>query len=141
MKRVLPAAALAACLIAGGKAPSAFAGGSAMSLSCLEALAAIEHPYLAGVFTFIPEKDIGSAFADLLARSRPAMRRYLSKLERDGKKAKGLTSWDHDVVVQVLGLYSSSFAGVSDEGYKKRLSKLSLLPTMPLAEMLRKRGT
>lgn len=140
MKRVLPIAGLAAGLIAGGMVPAANATNGVVNPSCMEALAATDQPHLAGVFAFIPEKDIGAAFADLLARSRPAMRRYLSKLERDGKKAKGLTSWDHDVVVQVLGLYSTSFAGVADEGYKKRLSKLSLLPTIPLAEMTQKRG-
>ena len=39
------------------------------------------------------------------------MRRYLAKLDRDVKKAKGLTAWDHQVVVQVLGLYASTEAG------------------------------
>lgn len=113
-----------------------------LNLSCMEALVAIEHPDLAGVFSFISEKDTSAALADYLSHNKVAMRRYVEKLEADLKAAAGVTAWDHDVIMRVLDLYASPLAETLQklpESSKKRLMELSAAPTMSLEDIAARR--
>ncbi len=126
-----------------GAAEPQAGGGGLMNLNCMEALNAIEHSWLAGVFSFVSEKDSTAAFADMLARNRKTMSRYLDKLARDMRVAQGITVWDHGVVMQVLGLYASPLADTfrkPAESVQRRLKKFSMAPTLTLAEMTSRRG-
>ncbi|MBI5211537.1 MAG: hypothetical protein HY927_16305 [Elusimicrobia bacterium] len=119
-------------------------GGALMNLSCIEALVAIDADWLAGVFSFVPEKDSPTAFADIIVRNKAAMKRYLGKLSRDYRAAKGISEWDHEVVMKALELYGSPLAeavGKPDSSVRERLGTLSLAPTMSLGELsMRRKG-
>ena len=113
-------------------------GGSMLNLSCMEALSAVQAGWLSGVFTFIPEKDSTLAFADMVVRNKLIRRKYVAKLMRDHAAARGITVWDHEVVMHILGIYSSPLASLlekPDPTTSDRLNMLGLAPTMTLAEM------
>lgn len=147
MRRVA-AAALWAVLAA---APASAAGvpeapGSSahmLNLSCVEALVAIGHSELAGVFSFISEKDTPAAFADLIVHDKKARKKYTAKLERDFKAAQALTQWDHDALVMILSIYGSPLAETLQKpGTRQmgRLAELGQAPTTTLDQMTAKRG-
>lgn len=139
--RLLPVAALAAGLSASAWAqPSGNPG--ILNLSCVEALAAVDAGWLSGVFAFVPEKDSALAFADMVVRNKTIRRKYVARLLKDHAQAGGITTWDHEVVMQVLGIYSSPMAKVlekPDPTTQDRLNTLSMAPTMTLAEISGKR--
>ncbi|OGR90821.1 MAG: hypothetical protein A2V88_08390 [Elusimicrobia bacterium RBG_16_66_12] len=113
-----------------------------VNLSLVDALAAIEEPQLAGVFSFIPEKHSTFAFADLMARDKKALRRYLEKLKADLKAADGLTGWDHEVCATLVNLYASPLSGAFEKPDDKRLKKINecvLAPAVQLSEIVAKR--
>jgi hypothetical protein len=119
------------------------ADGQMLNLSCVEALASIDEARLAGVFSFVPEKDSPTAFADLVARDPKAMKRYLKKLNRDLKQAGGLSQWDHDVVVAAVTLYGSPMAAMLPKQKPatiEHLASLAQAPAMTLQELTAKRG-
>jgi len=114
-----------------------------LNLSCVEALASIDEARLAGVFSFVPEKDSPTAFADLIARDQKAMKRYLKKLDRDVKQAGGVSEWDHQVVVAAVSLYGSPMASMLPKQKPATIEHLATLaqaPAMSLQELTAKRG-
>ncbi|MCX5797229.1 MAG: hypothetical protein NTY77_17195 [Elusimicrobia bacterium] len=135
---------LAAALAAGAAAapqPGPDAGGL-LNLSCIEALAAVRQPNLAGVFSFISEKDSPAAFADLVAHDGKALKRYVEKVGRDFEAAGGVTTWDHEALLFALALYSGPLAATFEKPSAKlmaRISELSLSPTLSLEQVTARR--
>jgi hypothetical protein len=143
MTSLILAAALAAGAARGAAAPAPDpVSGAVLNLSCMEALAAIGQPHLAGVFSFISEKDSPAAFADLTAHDAKALKRYVQKEDKDFKAAGGITSWDHEALMFVLALYSgplaSTFAKPSGS-VLTRINELSLAPTLSLEAVAARR--
>lgn len=156
MSRLFPAAALlllapalaaaagtarrAAAPAEASAAASAPADGVGMvDASLIEALAAIKKPEVAGVFSFVSEKDSPFAFADLLARDRRSLKRYLKKLDKDEKAAHGLTPWDHEVCASLVNLYASPLAktfGKPDEKWLSKINECMLTPALPLSQIV-----
>lgn len=111
---------------------------SILDLNCMDALASVGKPELAGVFSFIPTKDTPNAFADLVARDKKALKKFIGKVERDLKVASGVTTWDHEVVLNLVSLFGSPLAStLVDPGakVKNRLQELALAPTMSLEDV------
>ena len=118
-----------------GAAPADGVRGGVINLSCMEALVAIEEPGLAGVFSFISEKDAPSAFADFLAHHPKALKKYAAKVDQDLKAAAGVVSWDHEVLMDLLSLFSSPMADTLEKPSSKtmaQMTELSLAPTLSL---------
>ena len=116
--------------------------GTMLDLSCMEALVAAGHADLAGVFSFVSDKDASAAFADFTVHDRIALKKYIGKLQRDFKNARGISVWDHSVVLRILALYGSPLAQVVEkpsESLFKILTELSLAPTMTLEELAARR--
>lgn len=124
-------------------APATQSHSGMLNLSCLAALTAVGHAGdLGGVFSFITEKDSSAAFADFVVHSKPAMKKYLAKLDADFKDAGGVTSWDHEVVMRILEIYDSPLAETLDPlppAASKKLSDMSAAPTMMLEEITARR--
>ena len=149
MKTALAAAALALALPAfAGKPASprpavdAPRGASMMSLSLVEALAAIHQPQLAGIFSFVAEADAPFAFADFLARDKKAMKLYLGKLGDDRTAANGLTDWDHGVCASLVNLYASPMAATFGAPEPKRMKEINdcvLSPVVSLEDIVARR--
>ena len=121
---------------------SAMSSGGLVSLSLVEALAAVKQPQLAGIFSFVSENDAPFAFADLMARDKKAMKRYLEKLDDDRKVANGLTGWDHAVCASLVNLYASPIAATFGAPDAKAMSKINqcvLVPVVPLEEIAARR--
>ncbi|MDE2141832.1 MAG: hypothetical protein KGJ84_05415 [Elusimicrobia bacterium] len=121
---------------------AAMSSGGMVSLSLIEALTAVRRPELAGIFSFIAEKDAPFAFADLLARDKKAMKLYLSKLDGDRKAANGLTDWDHAVCASLVNLYASPIAatfGKPDEARMSKINQCVLSTVVPLEEIVTRR--
>ncbi len=121
---------------------SAMSSGGMVSLSLVEALAAVRRPELAGIFSFVSEKDAPFAFADLLARDKKALKLYLTKLDADRKTANGLTDWDHAACASLVNLYSSPIAGTFGKPDEDKMSKINqcvLAPVIPLEEIVSRR--
>jgi hypothetical protein len=134
MTTLILAAALAAGAAAAPASEPSVQGG-VLDLSCIEALAAIGQPNLAGVFSFISEKDSPAAFADLLVHDHKALRKYVEKAGQDLKAAGGITDWDHDVVMFALSLFAGPLAHTLEKPSGKilaRLNELSLAPKLSL---------
>lgn len=113
-----------------------------ISFSLVEALAAIKQPQLAGVFSFVTEKNAPFALADLLARDKKSMNLYLDKLDADFKAANGLTEWDHEVCASLINLYGSPMAGTFGVPAPKRMKQINecmLSPAIPLETIVAKR--
>ncbi len=116
--------------------------GGIVSLSLVEALAAVRAPELAGIFSFIAEGDSPFAFADYLARDKKALKRYIEKLGDDLKAANGLTAWDHSVCAGLVNLYASPLANTFGRPEDKRMSRINqcvLAPVIPLGEIVARR--
>jgi hypothetical protein len=113
-----------------------------ISFSLVEALAAIHQPQLAGIFSFVAEKNAPFAFADFLARDKKAMKLYLNKLGDDIKAAEGLTEWDHEVCASLINLYSSPLPPGFERADEKRMKQINdcmLARTASLEEIVAKR--
>ncbi len=158
MIRTALAAALALASPAFAGTPAAARGGAAkaaraaarasqaptgmISFSLIEALAALHQPQLAGIFSFVAEKDAPFAFADLIARDKKSMKLYLEKLSDDDKAGSGLTEWDHEVCASLINLYSSPMAatfGVPDAKRMKQINDCMLSQTVPLEDIVARR--
>lgn len=116
--------------------------GGMVSLSLVEALAAVRAPELAGVFSFISDENAPFAFADYLARDKKALKLYVAKLDDDRKVANGLTAWDHSVCASLVNLYASPLAATFGRPDEKRMSKINqcvLVPVVPLEEIVARR--
>lgn len=114
-----------------------------LSLSCVEALVSIERPELAGVFSFVSEKDAPVAFADLVARDKKTLKKYVAKLEADYKLSTSLTEWDREATVALVALYGSPLVETLEHKPKpelvQRLAQLAAAPTIPLEQMTARR--
>lgn len=133
------AGAAAAPTTSEAAASATMASGGMVSLSLIEALAAVKEPQLGGIFSFVAEKDAPFAFADLLARDKKAMKLYLKKLDADRKAAGGLTAWDHQVCASLVNLYASPIAASFGAPDAKRMSKINqcvLVPVLSLQQIV-----
>ncbi len=110
MRRLLLAALMVAPAGAYAAEPSAPNTAQMLSLSAVEALVAIDEQRLSGVFSFVAEKDGPAAFADLIAHSKKALKKFVAKAEKDKKIAGGISSWDRDALQYALGIYDSPLA-------------------------------
>ena len=113
-----------------------------ISFSLVEALAALHQPQLAGIFSFVAEKNSPFAFADLLARDKKAMKLYLNKLDDDFKAAAGLTDWDHEVCASLINLYSAPLPPGFERADEKRMKQINdcmLARNVSLEEIVSKR--
>ena len=140
--RASNATSAAAQAQARAQAAQASAPSGMISFSLVEALAALHQPQLAGIFSFVSEKNAPFAFADLLARDKKAMKLYLNKLDDDFKTANGLTDWDHEVCASLINLYGSPMAatfGVPDEKRMKQINDCMLAPNVPLESIVSRR--
>ena len=120
-------------------APQECAPTGMISFSLVEALASLHQPQLAGIFSFVAEKNAPFAFADLLARDKKAMKLYLDKLDGDFKAAGGLTQWDHEVCASLINLYGSPLAatfGVPDAKRMKQINDCMLAHNATLEEIV-----
>lgn len=140
MTRVLLTAVL---LLAGARASLAQApAGQMLNLSCVEGLVAIGMPQLAGVFSFVPEKDAPAAFGDLIVHDKKALKKYVAKLEKDMKEAGGISAWDHQAVAFAQQVYASPLAETIEKpgaSVLARLDTASRAPTMSLQDMTARR--
>ena len=113
-----------------------------ISFSLVEALAALHQPQLAGIFSFVSERNAPFALADLLARDKKSMKLYLNKLADDFKAASGLTEWDHQVCASLINLYASPMAatfGKPDDKRMKQINDCMLSATVPLEQIVARR--
>jgi len=140
---VLPsAAAFAAAAPRPSPIDAAVDSSGVVNLSLVDALAAIEEPQLGGIFSFIPEKNSTFAFADLLARDKKALKRYLVKLKADLKGAGGLTGWDHEVCATLVNLYASPLGASFQKPDAKKMSQVNecvLSQVVSLADVVARR--
>jgi hypothetical protein len=127
-------------------APGVFAQGASdahmLNLSCVEALVSIGQAHLAGVFSFVPEKDAPAAFADLIVHDKKALKKYLGKLDGDFKQAAGLSNWDHEALIFALSIYASPMAQTLDKpsgSQMTRMTELGHAPTMTLEQLTARR--
>jgi hypothetical protein len=143
MTNLILAAVLAAgTLRAAAPADPGPASGGVLNLSCIEALASIGQPHLAGVFSFISEKDSPAAFADLTAHDAKALKRYVEKADKDFKAAGGVAAWDHEALMFVLALYSGPLAATFERPSSRvltRINELSLAPILTLEQVTARR--
>lgn len=113
-----------------------------LNLNCLDALVSVDQAKLAGVFSFIADKDSSAAFADLVAHDASLLKKYAARLEKDFKAASGIAQWDHDVLLTVLSLYASPLGETMEKPsakLKARLTELSMAPTLTLEQVTARR--
>lgn len=124
----------------GGTAPSA---PNIINMSLMDALVAIKHPELAGVFSFVPDSQAPMAMADFLMRDHASLKRYLKMVEADRKKLQIITAWDKEVCLHIVAAASNQNLPPGTERLSKRLtdrvSSLSLAPGMPLEVVMQRR--
>ena len=142
--RGLALTAVLASLLAGAPRAAAQTGPNAgmINLSCVEALAATGRTDLAGIFSFVAEKDSHAAFGDLLARDPKTMKKFLAKLDKDLRKAGGISVWDQQVLLFVGTIYASPLAETLPKPSSKvsdKIAKLSAAKTMTLEELTARR--
>lgn len=138
MRRAVLLPVLVLTLAAALRAAPAAAQQGVINLSCLEALGAIGESDLAGVFSFIAEKDSAAAFADLLARNPKALSKFIAKADKDLKAAGGISDWDKTVFQGIAALFASPLADTLPKLSAKTLSRLAELgaaPALPLQEI------
>lgn len=124
----------------GGAAPSA---PSIINMSLMDALVAIKHPELAGVFSFVPDSQATMAMADFLMRDHDSLKRFLKMAEADMKKLKIINGWDKEVCLHIVAASANENLPPGAKRLSKRLSDrvsiLSLAPGMPLEVVMQRR--
>ncbi len=147
-----PAAAfLAACALGGAavlpQAPLAASpaavsmprGGGVINLNCMEALVSIGERGLAGIFSFIEDKDTGPAFADLLVHRTKDLKRFLGANEKKLSKDGGIPRWNHEVLAYVLSIYAQMPPGADFKKPPKsvilEISRLFDAPALTLSQI------
>ena len=148
MKRAVLAALLLASAVGGARAQ--YMGGAAPSapgiinMSLMEALVAIEHPELAGVFAYVPDAQTAVATADFLMRDHGSLKRFLKKVEADHRKLKVVNGWDKEVCLHIVAATANHTVPPGAEPLSKRLfdrvSSLSLAQAVPLQVILQRRA-
>jgi hypothetical protein len=97
---------------------------------------------LAGVFSFISEKDSPTAFADLAVHDKEILKKFVAKLERDAKNASGLSQWDHDALAAIQTILSSPIGETVPKPPAKvvaRMTELARLPALSLDKVQSRR--
>lgn len=115
-----------------------------LDLSAVEGLVAVGAQDLAGVFGFIPEAAVTSAFADYLLHSRKALKKFLKKGERDLKELGGINAWDKAVWMSLMQINGAGLLPLGmnrlDKDQELRVSALVLARGLSLQEMTAIRG-
>lgn len=134
---------LSAVLLAAGAGSSeAPRPAQLINLSCVEALAAVDQAALAGVFSYIAEKDGPAAFADLIIHDKKALKKFMAKCEKDLHEVKGVSVWDHEALQQALSIYGSPLGETLEKLSSKMAGKITELigaPVLTLEEMTLRR--
>jgi hypothetical protein len=113
-----------------------------INLSLMEALIAVERADMVGVFSFVPEENSALAMADMLIRERKSMKLFLRKVGKDQKIAGGVSEWDKQVLLYLVGLDADAPAlGIEPLPAKlqKQVHEFSLVPAYPLQVIVEKR--
>lgn len=125
----------------GGAAPSA---PSIIGMSLMEALVAVRHPELAGVFAYVPDSQSAVAMADYLMRDHEALKRFLKKVEGDQRALKLVSGWDKEVCLHIVAATSNRTVPPGAEPLSKKLydrvSLMSLAQGVPLEIVLQRRA-
>ena len=118
--------------------------GQVIGLSLLEALVAIEHTDLAGIFGFVPEQASSFAMADFLMRDQKSLKLFIKKCEKDSKKANAISIWEKQVLLHLVTIDAS---GAEAMGMKKipagsmdQINTLSLVEGLPLEIVVQRRA-
>ncbi|TBR22767.1 hypothetical protein EPO15_07350 [bacterium] len=148
MKRAVALALLLAAALPGARAQ--YLGGAVPSapgiinMSLMEALVAIKHPELAGVFAYVPDAQTSVAMADFLMREHGALKRFLKKVEADHKKLKLVNGWDKEVCLHIVAATANRTVPPGAEALSKRLydrvSLMSLAVGVPLEVVIQRRA-
>jgi len=136
IKMMLAAAVAFVSLPAGAvQAPSS---SQIINLSCVEALVSVDEQRLAGIFSFVSEKDGPAAFADLIVHNKKELKKFVAKVQKDKKLANGISAWDRDALQFALGIYGSP-VGPSlepvDEKFKTEIQALAAGPVLTLEQI------
>jgi hypothetical protein len=115
-----------------------------IDLSLVEALVAIKHTELAGIFGFVPEPVSALAFADYLMRDLKSLKCFIKKVEKDKKLAEGISIWDkqvllHLVTIDATGDVMMGVRKVSKELMEK-VNTLGLAQDYPLEMIVQRRA-
>lgn len=150
MKRAVLAALLLAPAFGGARAAAQYMGGAApsapgiISMSLMEALVAVEHPELAGIFAYVPEQQTAVAMADFLMRDHASLKRYLKRVEKDARKLKVVNGWDKEVCLHIVAATANHTVPPGAKPLKKslydRVSNLSLAQGVSLQIILQRRA-
>lgn len=136
-KLILPAVAFMVASLP-ARAAEAPHSSQIINLSCVEALVAVDEQRLAGVFSFVNEKDGPAAFADLIAHNRKELKKFVAKVEKDKKVASGISAWDRDALQFALGIYGSPLGSSLeplDEKVKSEILGLASGPVVTLEQI------
>lgn len=113
-----------------------------LNLSCVEALVAIDQANLAGVFSFVSEKDGPLAFADLIVRDKKAMKKFLAKLDKDRKEVQAISTWDREAVIGAVSIYGSPLAETLEKPASDTMERLNgfvATQAIPLSDLTARR--
>jgi len=134
---------LAASLLIGPARAQAPGGPGVLSnLSCLDTLIAVGEGRLAGVFSFISEKDSPTAFADLAVHDPAVLKKFVAKLDGDVKTSRGVSQWDHDALGAAQAILASPIGGTVPKPSAKliaRMVELSRAPILTLEQLTSRR--
>lgn len=113
-----------------------------INLSLIDALVAIHEEGLAGIFGYIAESNAAPAFAEYLFRTPKALKLFVQKGERDLKETGGISEWDKEVYLYVIGINSNGTnagAELLPAKLLDRVATLSLATGLPLSEITMRR--
>ncbi len=113
-----------------------------LDLNCVDALVAVGESRLAGVFSYVPDKDSSSAFAALLVHDPSVLKKFIAKDEKDLKDAQGVSGWDHAALETAIATFSSPLGRTLEkpsEKAMKRMIALSQAPSLTLEQVTARR--
>jgi hypothetical protein len=117
--------------------------GGMLSLGCVEALVAIGETRLAGVFSFVSEKDSAPAFADLIVHDAKLLKKFVAKAEKDLKETQGVSTWDKEAITTAVTILNSPIGETLEKPSKKMMDRLHVLsgaPALTLEQLSQKRS-
>jgi hypothetical protein len=111
--------------------------------SLIDAVNWIGEPNLVAVFAYMPMTSQPAAFAELLTRDHPGLKRYTAKLAKDMKVAGGLTAWDHEVCAVLINRFqvAADKSGLPDKKRMSQINQCMLSRVVPLTEVLVRRSS
>ena len=125
----------------GGAAPSA---PGIINMSLMEALVAVKHPELAGVFSYVPDAQTTVAMADFLLRDHDSLKRFLKRVDADYRSVKLVNGWDKEVCLHIVAATANRSVPPGAQELSKRLydvvARLSLSPGVPLEIIIQRRA-